>query len=87
MKDENKVEDFFSPEGPIRIKEPRLSMRLDTQLDSLLTERETKDGLTRSEIVREILMKELTGKNESGYLINELDAIKAGLREMLGSSS
>ena len=62
----------------------RLSMRLDTQLDSLLTERETKNGLTRSEIVREILMKELTGKNEPSYLMNELNTIKAGLREMLG---
>lgn len=86
MKDENKVEDFFSPDGPTKIKEPRLSMRLDTQLDSLLTERETKDGLTRSEIVRDILLKELTGKNESSYLMNELNTIKAGLREMLGLS-
>ena len=73
--------------GTTKIKEPRLSMRLDTQLDSLLTERETKDGLTRSEIVRDILLKELTGKNESSYLINELNTIKAGLKQMLGSSS
>lgn len=62
----------------------RLSMRLDTQLDSLLAEREVKDSLTRSEIVRDILLKELTGRNESSYLINELNTIKAGLREMLG---
>lgn len=80
------VEDFFSPEGPIKIKEPRLSMRLDTQLGSLLAEREANDGLTRSEVVREILMKELTGRNESSYLINELNTIKAGLREMLAKA-
>lgn len=64
----------------------RLSVRLDTQLDSLLAEREIKDSLTRTEVVRDILLKELTGKNESSYLINELNTIKAGLREMLGLS-
>ena len=64
----------------------RLSVRLDTQLDSLLAEREIKDSLTRTEVVRDILLKELTGKNESSYLINELNTIKAGLRAMLGLS-
>lgn len=61
----------------------RLSIRLDNELNILLSAREKKENITRSELIRKILTQELNGRNSDIYLKKQLSYVRKTLHEML----